>query len=520
MSHNDAQGPSRRRFLKGTVGAILAGSLMSRFAGNAEAAVGFKRTVGAERPVPEGEAMPYKIGVAMEDVTPTWPVPLAGFSFRKGKPSEGVYQPLYVRAMSIDDGGKKLVYVMGDICYWDRKGGRGPRPGADNSRGTGAGLGIIKSIQDQLRRSHGLEPDQIVFVATHTHSGPVLNDERFKAKLIPATVKCVQDAIAGEKEGRLFFGRGSTDVGASRRAQLLNGEDAWQISPYSSHDHEVVVVKAVDRSGKVIGLMFNYGCHPTTMGTQLIGGDYCGFAQLELQKRLGGAVAMFLQGCGGDGKTDNPQPGKRFLFLTPTKATVDQPEKLGKRLADDVCKVLKGKMEEIDGRIQYGSTVVNLPVLSAWTGEKWVDTRAGFSPSDPLSGPRRRMARMARWITESMDANGEYKVTQAADLYVTRIGDKFIHVGLSGEACSPYSLRIKDQLRGNNVMVTGYTGPMHGYVPGMAQIPYGGYEVFTNGNRKPYSPEVEDMIVCDAMELVETVGNKIPPLEPPKVEES
>ncbi|MCE5229649.1 hypothetical protein LLG95_08645 [bacterium] len=530
---------SRRSFLRGALGTVVAGSILTKLTGCATTKAAPKQAavpvppppaaviLGSEESVPAGAAMPFRIGTAEADITPTWPVPMAGFSFRKGKPSEGKYQDLFVRAMSISDGKNRVIYLMGDICYWDRKGGgRRPRRPVGAAapegrpamqRGFSSPIGIIKSIQGQLKESNGIDPNQVIFVATHTHSGPVVNEEKFRPILIAQSVKAVQQAIVNEQDARLFFGRGRTNVGVSRRGRAVMGESVWQINPYGQHDKEVVVIKAVGRDGKPIGLLFNYNCHPTTMGTQMIGGDYAGFAQLELKQRLAIPTALFLQGCAGDAKTNNPIPDRPFNFLSPTKATVDQPAKFGKQLADDVCKVLSGKMDEITGPIALATREIKLPVLSAWTGDgqKFSDSAANVNPKDPFSGPRRRAARMAKRMLDSMDKKGNYKVTQPADIYSVRIGDDFIHVGLSGEVCAPIGLRIKDEMRGKKVLVTAYTGPMHGYVPGQAQITAGGYEVFTNPNRKPYSPEVEDVICCEAADLVQSIGPAIPSLEPP-----
>lgn len=493
------QAPSRRQFLQGTIGTLLAGSVAGKLTGSPSLGAVESAPIRNEPSVAQGISLPYRIGAAEADITPTWPVRMAGFAYRGSKLSEGFYQSLHTRAVTIDDGKNKIVYLVADVVFWDNL----DRP-----------IGIVKAIQEELEKRHGLVPAQIVMVATHTHSGPALNDEKFKPMLIEKAIKVVGDALETARPARLFFGRGSTNIGTCRRGRDINGDSVWEINPYGSHDHEVVVLKAVDHSGRPIALTFNYGCHPTTMGTQMIGGDYAGFAQIEMKERLGGAPALFLQGTAGDAKTDNPEHGNRFLFLNPTKATVDQPAAFGKRLADDICRVLAAPMEEITGPVRFGTSMIDLPVLSAWKGANHIDADSKADPAKPLSGPRRRMARMARWILDSMDNNGEYKVTQKGEIYAVRIGDQFIHVGFTGEICSPVGLRIKDELRGCKVMVTGYTGLSNGYFPGQSQISAGGYEVFGNPKHLPYSPEAEDMIVCDAMELVQTIGPKIPPLEP------
>ena len=491
-------GSSRRRFIQETLGTLVATSVLAKLVDGEKLSAAEPAPIRTEPLVSKAASLPYLIGVAEADITPTWPVKMAGFAFRGDKLSAGVYQPLYTRAISIDDGKNKIVYLMADICFWDNRN----RP-----------EGIVEGIRAGLKNNHGLSPEQVVMVATHTHSGPVLSDAKFKPLLIEKAIQVVGDALKSARPARLFFGRGKTEIGIARRGRDVNGDGVWEINPYGSHDREIVVLKAVDHAGRPIALTFNYGCHPTTMGTQMIGGDYAGFAQLEMKKRLGGAPALFLQGTAGDAKPNNPDPDNRFLFLSPTKATVDQPEAFGKQLADDVSRVLAAPMNEITGPIRFGLVTTELPFLSAWKGNQMIETDANADPAKPLSGPRRRMARMARWTLDSMNENGEYHATQKSDIYVVRIGDAFIHVGISGEACSPIGLRLKDQLRGCEVMVTGYTGLMNGYIPGQSQLSAGGYEVFTNPRRLPYSPEAEDMLVCDAVNLVQTIGPKIPSLE-------
>lgn len=525
------QGPNRRSFLKGAVAAIFAGPILSRLTGCASAGSAgsvrgrfSKSIIGMESAVADGAAMPFKIGAAEADITPTWPVMMAGFSSRK-KPSEGYFDNLFVRAMTIDDGKNKVVYVMGDIASWDRRNDpRPPQPAGPNanpnagSRQPSEPLNIIKTITAQIKESEGIDPEQIIFVSSHTHSGPVLHDARFKPMLIEKTVRCVREALGNARAARLFFGRGTTSAGISRRGRDIKGEDHWEINPYAQHDREVVVLKAVDRAGKPIALVFNYGCHPSMMGTQMLGADFVGYTAREMKKRLGGATALFLQGSGGDSKPNNPFPGKPFLFLPNAQSTPELTRAIGVQLADDISEVLEGNMEEITGAIRCATREVKLPVLSAWkgSGQRWIDAGSAPNPDDPFSGPRRRMIRYAKWMLESVDENGNYMQMQPADIYCVRIGDKFIHVGMSGEICAPIGLRVKDQLRGCNVMFTGYTGPMHGYVPGQAQITAGGYEAFTNPHHKPYSLEAEDMLVCDAMELVEAIGPKVPDLNPPQ----
>ncbi|MCE5229650.1 neutral/alkaline non-lysosomal ceramidase N-terminal domain-containing protein [bacterium] len=480
-----SQGPSRRNFLKGAAAAVLAGSL----AGTLGAA---EKPLGTEPASAEGSPLPFKIGVSEIDITPTWKTMLAGFEHRT-KPSEGAYQPIHVKCLTIGDGKNKVVYLVAETVYFDTQ----DRP-----------WGIIDAINKELKRKHGINPGQVIMMATHNHSAPVMGDERFRAWLVEKSIEAVDKALASEREARLFFGRGSSSIGVSRRGTDMNGDDTWEINPYGFHDPEVVVLKFVDRAGKPIALSFAYSCHPTTIGSNFVGGDYAGFAQAEMSSRLGGIPAIFMQGTCGDMKPDNHRPESPFNFYAPAKVHVDEVKKIGVRLADDITKALASPMEEITGPIRIGHAHVEFPVLSAWTGTNGIETDAVADPSKPLSGPTRRMARMARRVLASMDKNGRYNVTQPGDLAVVRIGDKFVHACLPGEMCSPIGLRVKDELRGSQVMVTAYAGLYIGYFPGQAQIAAGGYEVFGNFHRLPYSPEAEDVLIYSVMQTVKSLAGK------------
>lgn len=477
---------TRRTFLKGSMATVLAGALVVPLKASAAG------PLGEEKPLASGAPMPYRIGAAEVDITPTWRTMLTGFEHRT-KPTDGVYQPIYVKCLALDDGRNSVVYLDAETTYWDS---------GDRS------WGIIDAIRKAVRQKHGIEPDRLIMMATHNHSSPVLGDERFRKYLVEKSIEAVDRALAARREARLFFGRGSSNIGVSRRGTDMDGNDTWEINPYGWHDPEVVVLKFADRAGKPLALAFAYSCHPTTIGSNQIGSDYVGFAEAALKERLGGIPVLFMQGTCGDMKPDNHRPEAPFNFYGPSKVQVGEVKALGLKLADDVSGVLAAPMEEVSGALHVGAAHVELPVLSAWTGTNGIETDAEETAGRPLSGPTRRMARMARRILDSMDADGKYKVTQPADVHVVRLGDRFVHVALPGEMCSPIGLRVKDELRGSQVLVTAYTGPYIGYFPGQAQLAAGGYEVFSNPHHIPYSPESEDILIYRVMQLVKSLAPK------------
>src|SRR5438270_9959864 len=85
---------------------------MPRFAGVVLALTALSTPV---LPASAAEAPAYRAGVATIDITPGYPVRLAGFGSRRAE-SEGVSQPIRATALAIDDGGGPFVLVTADLC--------------------------------------------------------------------------------------------------------------------------------------------------------------------------------------------------------------------------------------------------------------------------------------------------------------------------------------------------------------------------------------------------------------------
>ena len=108
------------------------------------------------------------VGFSACDVTPPLGVPLAGFgggARRLGfdilnrypyatflTPSEGILDPIRVKAMALKQGKKKLAFISMDTVAVT----------AD----------IRKDLLERLEKKHRLGPDEVFISATHTHSGP------------------------------------------------------------------------------------------------------------------------------------------------------------------------------------------------------------------------------------------------------------------------------------------------------------------------------------------------------------
>jgi hypothetical protein len=128
------------------------------------------------------------------------------------------------------------------------------------------------------------------------------------------TFRVVKEATQSMVPVRVGAGTGHENrIMENRRLRLKNGGEADVRHAYSvPPDEEVVGVGPVDpeigllrldrKDGRTLAVVYNFACHPI-LGVPGGGNtaDISGFASRVIEDNLSeGAVALFLQGCGGD----------------------------------------------------------------------------------------------------------------------------------------------------------------------------------------------------------------------------
>src|SRR5262249_3550108 len=150
---------------------------------------------------------------ATVDITPKGPIWLAGYGDRK-KPSEGVDQPLFLKALAVQEGtAPPLVLVTADLIGFSRA--------------------TTDDITTRLQKELGVPRENFLMIASHTHTGPVLysnlktmfdlkeKDEAivrsFTRELADHAVAAAVAAARNMKPARLSFCRGQAKFAVNRR---------------------------------------------------------------------------------------------------------------------------------------------------------------------------------------------------------------------------------------------------------------------------------------------------------------
>jgi hypothetical protein len=381
-------------------------------------------------------------GYSESQITPDRAITLEGYEFRGslGAGNSGVLDHVYAKALSLVSGDTEILILSLEVCEFT----------------PAFALRLRRSIAART----GLDPVRIAVTATHTHSGPVL-DNVWGARELPAEVRERHDrAIAAylddlveavsviSSQARIYrrpctvsYARHSAVLGYNRRKRHDAAEEMlmslWEPPgevPNGLYDPEVPVVMlealpdaAYDNyltpRGTERVVLFNAAFHPVVLGqmSRMVSGDYPGAACRKIEHYLGaGTRALFLLGACGD----------THPFIS-TQANPRAVEIVGDALAAGVAGALAG-------RTRQGSQCV----LSSGT-----DTlRNTVSPENSI------------------------------EIQVLALGD-VAFVGISAEIFTEFGIRIRERSPFRTTLISTNTNGSVWYVPTADAFSSGEYEV-------------------------------------------
>jgi neutral ceramidase len=433
----------------------------------------------AAEPKPAG----WEAGVAKEDITPTESIWLSGFAHRT-KPSEGIRQHIYVRALALqDERGKAAAIVTFDLVAIDR--------------------GMADAIAERCRNQYGLSRDRLLLNASHTHTAPVVGRvlltqfdlsaaqaervRRFTDSTIDKAVEVVGAAIHGLKPATLEYGVGLAGFSVNRRRQAIFGG-----VPGGPVDQDVPVLSIRDAGGQQLAVVAGYPCHGTVLHDYLISNDWMGFALEDIDRAYPGSMAFFIQGCAGD------------AFAYPTRSE-ELARGYGKILASAVGDVLRDKMTPLTGALLSAFDRVDLPFHHPMTRHELQQRLDDRDPAIRL---------WARQMIQRLDGADRTRSSYPYPILVWQFGRGLTLIALGGEPVADYGLRLKRQYGFDHTWVAGYSNEVMSYVPSKRVLAEGGYEpvysMFFYGLPGPYSSAVEEIIVGGVRDLVGRVAPSAP----------
>jgi neutral ceramidase len=424
----------------------------------------------------------WKAGVSKIKITPEESIWMAGFGNRN-KPSEGVRQDIYVKALALEDETKSAnVIVTLDLVSIDRE---------------TAGV-----IADKCREKFGLPRERLLLNVSHTHSGPVAGislmplyeltpDQRevvrrYTLALIEKVVASVGAALDARRLVKLEFGQGLAGIAVNRR-RVARRDLPGPV------DHDVPVLSAREPDGRLIAVAVGYACHATALNDYRLSNDWPVYALANLEAKHAGTVALFVQGCGADA---NPLPrGDEGLARI-----------RGELLAAATEQVLSGKMQTVRGPLRSAFGLADVAFQPA-------PSRAELERR--LADPNRFIRLHATRLLSVLERDGKLPSTYPYPVQVWQFGDGLKLIALGGEVVVDYALRLKTRYGFEQTWVAGYSNDILAYIPSRRVWQEGGYEsgdaMIYFGQPAAFEESVEERIVEKVHELVQQVSSvKIP----------
>jgi len=430
----------------------------------------------------------WKAGVAKAVITPEKSVWLAGYGSKRAP--DGKLHDLWMKALALEDpAGNRAVLVTSDF--------------------QGIPKGMSDRAFEQIEKKFGVARRQIMLTFSHNHCGPRLGDdlvdyypieaeqvqlvEEYTDLMVTRLVDMVGEALSKLAPANLAMGEGRATFAVNRRnnreadVPSLLEKGTPLIGPV---DHSVHVLTVTRPDGRLEAVLFGYACHPTTLNFFTWCGDYPGFAQLELEQSHPGAVAMFVNTCGGD---QNPLP----------RRSVELCQRYGHMLAQGVDEALKQPLKPVSSGLSTAFEYVDLPYLAVMTREEL------------LAFTKDTNAIRARWaarMLQKLDAGEKFAASYPYPVHAWRLGREMLVIGQGAETVVDYALRFKAEF-GAGTWVLGYVDDMISYIPSRRVWEEGGYEGGSNLYEygRPalrWAGDVEDRIAATVHKLVKQVREK------------
>jgi neutral ceramidase len=444
-----------------------------------------------------------KFSIGSRDITPSFPVFQSGFGGRTRK-SEGVLQPIYMK-VALLQANKTVLIIAIDAM------------GADRS--------FVAGIKDALQERFGLAHDEVLINFSHAHSSISLTgldvslrstiwslsqdhvpakesekdfsvDEDYFRRLRDSLLEMVAHCYENLIEGELSIGSANSEFAISRRVPLGNGKTDFAPNPHATIDKELSVLKLTDTEGRIQGIVYCFGCHPTTLGeTYKLANDFIGFTSAELEKSYPGATALFLQACGAELKPWATVGDGSFK-----SCSAEDVQAMGFVLATDVKQIIEaGNFTVVNCHFNTALYDCALPTGSDDIGFY----REILERDEPDS-----FEHTSATLMMAARLDGTAKKAMPCFVAAWQLDPQTHLVAIESEVSTEYSLAIKNYFNKGNMVALGYSNGVTCYIPSRKMIGEGGYEAECNyffGLEGRFLPEIEDILIGQVARLLHAV---------------
>lgn len=441
-----------------------------------------------------GETPTVKVGMAEKVITPKIGTPMAGY--RRADVSKGVHDDLWARSLLIEDknGTSVIMMTLGLVNLNES---------------------YMNEIRKGINEATNIPVENIIISCTHTHSGPGVGkpDDEYTKSLIENCIASGVEAWNNRKPGR---------VGVGTTVELELGKNDRKMEYGGLHpDPEVAVIKIENARGGLIGVAFNYGCHPSTLDLHNLEftEDWPYYSIAGIKEQLGKDLwVAYYQSAQGNVKVGytaelsavGADMGIRTFWYAEHK---------GNMMTWSVLEALGEIPTSGDFTIDVASGYFDFPMRDSYpytlkeAQKMWEDAKAKLAEMEKMSDKigKRVLDKYrvdefvadyqlgcAKWIDANPNPAPVKMLMQAV-----RINDA-VFATFPVEVYAEIGLEVKTQSKYDKTFIVGLASGHGGYMPTAEEYLEGGYSAVMTR----YSPKCEQLLVQDALEMIGKVTDQ------------
>jgi len=217
-----------------------------------------------------------RAGYGKWELTPPMGVELAGYGYYLGRCAQSVRDPLYARALLMEEGGMRALVISCDL------------------------LGLSRSVCDEVfayASVLGISPEHVILVSIHTHTGPTIKyhegcgfvSDEYVATVAPRICKAIDAAAA--------------DLDDVEKLEFLcapfEGDHIYNRTIENGPVDRVVRGFSLSRANKPVIAAVSAACHGVFRGrVTAVSADFAGEICRQLDEK--GMCSIYLNGLCGD----------------------------------------------------------------------------------------------------------------------------------------------------------------------------------------------------------------------------
>ncbi len=414
-----------------------------------------------------------KTGFARELITPRLGIPLCGYF--NPRPGSGVYDDLFVKALIWDDGVTRAGVISYDLCAITTE--------------------MIQEVRDELQKQSVDCGENLLFCATHTHTGPYVNDglnhqydRPYMARVVSQTVAAVCRALDNLALSEMWLGKTENNPFAfNRRYFMTNGKVATNpgklnpntVKPEGMVDKEIGVIKIVS-NGMITALLVNIVNHNDTIGGNLVSADWPNRLERHIQDKLGYDVPVIVL-VGASGNINHFD-----VDSLKNQTSYQESCRIGKGYAEIILDILPGLKLWRGTRFKLKKTIFHLHGRTITDEEihraEEISSHPIVSGLDSLLTSEdliKGTDSIRRCFAEQLLAYHDREAGKARpfELFLFDFGPELSVISIPGEPFTEIGLAAKKHIGRKLNIVIGHAQGCPGYLPLEDCYERGGYEI-------------------------------------------